>query len=145
MTRRIVMNPILRFFYCVILIGLISACTESELPSTAAPETPTDSGLPPVDLVVEGNYVVSMDENQTVISNGAVAVRDGLIVALGAADEIAAAYTASETLSGDNRIVMPGLINGHSHAAMTLLRGVADDLALMDWLNNYIFPAEPTR
>jgi 5-methylthioadenosine/S-adenosylhomocysteine deaminase len=47
-----------------------------------------------------------------------------------------------ETLDGENRIVMPGLINGHSHAAMTLFRGVADDLALMDWLNNYIFPSE---
>jgi len=45
-------------------------------------------------------------------------------------------------LEGTERIVMPGLINGHSHAAMTLLRGVADDLALMDWLENYIFPAE---
>jgi 5-methylthioadenosine/S-adenosylhomocysteine deaminase len=45
-------------------------------------------------------------------------------------------------LGGDDRVVLPGLVNGHSHAAMTLLRGVEDDLALMDWLNNYIFPAE---
>jgi 5-methylthioadenosine/S-adenosylhomocysteine deaminase len=47
-----------------------------------------------------------------------------------------------ETLTGENRVVMPGLVNGHQHAAMTLLRGLADDLVLMDWLNNYIFPAE---
>ena len=53
-----------------------------------------------------------------------------------------AEYSATETLAGEHRVVMPGLVNGHSHAAMTLLRGVADDLALMDWLNNYIFPAE---
>ncbi len=142
MTRRDSMNPSARFFCSVIFIGLVTACTQSESPSKAAPETRTDAGLIQVDLVVKGDYIISMDEKQTVISNGAVAVRDGLIVALGAADEISAAYSASETLSGDNRIVMPGLINGHSHAAMTLLRGVADDLPLMEWLNDYIFPAE---
>ena len=95
-----------------------------------------------IDLIVEGDHVVTMDEAMTVIENGAVAIDDGVILAVGPAGEINAAYTATPVLPGDNRIVMPGLINGHSHAAMTLLRGVADDLALMDWLNNYIFPAE---
>ncbi len=83
-----------------------------------------------------------MDGDRTVIENGALAIDDGLIVAVGAADEINADYPAAEVLDGANRILLPGLVNGHSHAAMTLLRGVADDLALMDWLNNYIFPAE---
>jgi 5-methylthioadenosine/S-adenosylhomocysteine deaminase len=96
----------------------------------------------PIDLIVLGDHVVTMDSAATVIENGAVAINDGIILAVGTADEISAAYTAEKTLAGDNRIVMPGLVNGHSHAAMTLLRGVADDLALMDWLNNYIFPAE---
>jgi 5-methylthioadenosine/S-adenosylhomocysteine deaminase len=95
-----------------------------------------------IDLIVEGDHVVTMDEAMTVIENGAVAIDDGVILAVGPAGEIKAAYAAAEVLNGDNRIVMPGLVNGHSHAAMTLLRGVADDLALMDWLNNYIFPAE---
>jgi 5-methylthioadenosine/S-adenosylhomocysteine deaminase len=95
-----------------------------------------------IDLIVLGDYVISMDESATVIKNGAVAIDDGLILALGSAAEISVQYSATETLAGDGRIVMPGLINGHSHAAMTLLRGVADDLALMDWLTNYIFPAE---
>ena len=95
-----------------------------------------------IDLIVEGDHVVTMDAAMTVIENGAVAIDDGVIIAVGSADEIAATYEARQTLAGDNRIVMPGLVNGHSHAAMTLLRGVADDLALMDWLNNYIFPAE---
>ena len=108
MTRRDSMNPSARFFCSVIFIGLVAACTQSESPSRAAPETRTDAGLIQVDLVVEGDYIISMDEKQTVISNGAVAVRDGLIVALGAADEISAAYSAPETLSGNNRIVMPG-------------------------------------
>jgi 5-methylthioadenosine/S-adenosylhomocysteine deaminase len=95
-----------------------------------------------IDLIVEGDHVVTMDAAMTVIETGAVAIDDGVILAVGPASEINASYTAAQVLTGDNRIVMPGLINGHSHAAMTLLRGVADDLALMDWLNNYIFPAE---
>jgi 5-methylthioadenosine/S-adenosylhomocysteine deaminase len=95
-----------------------------------------------VDLIVNGQTVVTMDAAATVIENGAVAIKDGVIVALGSSDTITAGYSAAKVLDGAQRVVMPGLINGHSHAAMTLLRGVADDLALMDWLNNYIFPAE---
>ena len=95
-----------------------------------------------IDLIVEGDYVVTMNVEGTVIPGGAVAVNDGVILAIGTAADIHAGFSAVDTLDGVNRIVMPGLVNGHSHAAMTLLRGVADDLALMDWLNNYIFPAE---
>jgi len=95
-----------------------------------------------IDLIIAGDYVVTMDRDSNVIVDGAVAIDDGLIIAIGPAEELNAQYNARSNLSGENRIVMPGLINGHSHAAMTLLRGVADDLALMDWLNNYIFPAE---
>ncbi len=83
-----------------------------------------------------------MDANGTIIDDGAVAIDDGIIIAIGNRDEIHSQYSAVEVLAGTDHIVMPGLVNGHSHAAMTLLRGVADDLALMDWLNNYIFPAE---
>ena len=95
-----------------------------------------------IDLIVKGDHIVSMDAAGTVIENGAIAVDEGLIIAIGSAADIEAEYSAIETLDGTNRVVMPGLVNGHSHAAMTLLRGVADDLALMDWLQNYIFPAE---
>jgi 5-methylthioadenosine/S-adenosylhomocysteine deaminase len=95
-----------------------------------------------IDLIVKGSHVVTMDTADTVIENGAIAIDDGVIVAIGSAADIDATYSAVETLDGDKRVVMPGLVNGHSHAAMTLLRGVADDLALMDWLQNYIFPAE---
>ncbi|MDH4126671.1 MAG: amidohydrolase family protein, partial [Gammaproteobacteria bacterium] len=100
------------------------------------------NGSDKIDLIVMGQSVVTMDAAGTVIDNGAVAIDDGIIIAVGDGDDITARYTAAETISGGQRILMPGLVNGHSHAAMTLLRGVADDLALMDWLNNYIFPAE---
>lgn len=106
---------------------------------TAACQPVTDDAI---DLIVEGDYVVTMDTSATVIENGAVAVDEGVILAVGPADEIAAKYAATETLEGRARVVMPGLVNGHSHAPMTLLRGVADDLTLMEWLQNYIFPAE---
>jgi 5-methylthioadenosine/S-adenosylhomocysteine deaminase len=95
-----------------------------------------------VDLMVLGDWVVTMDAGRRIIEHGAVAVDEGVILAVGTADEIRSAYIALETLPGEARVVMPGLVNGHTHAAMTLLRGVADDLNLMDWLENYIFPAE---
>ena len=142
MTRIESANPSVRFFFTAFLISLVCACTQSEAPSEGAPEALTDVSLTQVDLIVEGNYIVTMDENQTVIKDGAVAIEDGLIVALASAKAINAQFRSTNLMAGDKQIVMPGLINGHSHAAMTLLRGVADDLALMDWLNNYIFPAE---
>jgi cytosine/adenosine deaminase-related metal-dependent hydrolase len=113
---------------------LFTACTPAEPPAEAAADA--------IDLIVPGDYVVTMDPHLTVIENGAVAVDDGVIIAVGSATEIESRYTALETLPGGGRVVMPGLVNGHSHAAMTLLRGVADDLALMEWLQNYLFPAE---
>jgi 5-methylthioadenosine/S-adenosylhomocysteine deaminase len=117
------------------LLVIVAACTEAPAPTTA-----TQANF--IDLIILGDHIVTMDAAGTIYENGAIAIDDGLILAVGAAAEITASYNAAETLAGKNRVVMPGLINGHSHAAMTLLRGVADDLALMDWLNNYIFPAE---
>lgn len=123
----------------VALLLLLAACSQDN----AVPETsPIRASDDDIDLIVYGSSVVTMDAAETVYTDGAVAIDEGLIIAVGSAGDIDARYTASETLAGDDRIVMPGLINGHSHAAMTLLRGIADDLALMDWLNNYIFPSE---
>jgi 5-methylthioadenosine/S-adenosylhomocysteine deaminase len=121
-----------------VLLLALGACNQGE-PQTADSQ---DDAATLVDLIVEGNYVISMDEAGSVYENGAVAIDGGAIVAIGPAADISASYKATEIVAGENRIVMPGLVNGHSHAAMTLLRGVADDLDLMDWLNNYIFPAE---
>jgi 5-methylthioadenosine/S-adenosylhomocysteine deaminase len=126
-----------------VLLLLLAACAPPAPTAEAqAPAAPADTDGEPIDLVVEGRYVLTMDESMTVIPDGAVAIDDGVIVALGPAAEIDGRYAAAARLEGGNRIVMPGLVNGHSHAAMTLLRGVADDLELMTWLNDYIFPAE---
>ena len=131
-------NTIRRSGLTAIVLAMF-ACTQDTAPPSPSSVGPSDDQI---DLIVLGDFVVSMDEAMTVHEHGAVAIDDGLILALGPADDIIAEYSAVETLGGEDRIVMPGLVNGHSHAAMTLLRGVADDLALMDWLNNYIFPAE---
>ncbi len=101
-----------------------------------------DNSRQNVDLIATGDYLVTMTEGDNFIENGAIAVRDGAIVATGTRTHIEKHYVADETLSGEGRILMPGLINGHSHAAMTLLRGIADDLPLQQWLEEYIFPAE---
>lgn len=95
-----------------------------------------------VELIVGGDFVVTMNGAQPVISNGAVAIKNGKIVAVDTKDKIAAAYRANRTLPGEGMVLMPGLVNGHSHSAMVMFRGLADDLALQDWLQNYIFPAE---
>ncbi len=95
-----------------------------------------------VDLIVHGRYVVTMAGDNQVIEHGAVAVDDGVIVAVGHGSEIAAKFSAEKEITGKDRILMPGLVNGHTHTAMVLFRGMADDLTLMTWLQNYIFPME---
>ncbi|HEX5789460.1 MAG TPA: amidohydrolase family protein [Woeseiaceae bacterium] len=122
----------------ILLAAWLGGCNDG----TPPPGTAGDATRGQVDLIIEGDHVVTMDAGRRIIEDGAVAIDEGVILAVAPAAEIASAYTAAETLPGDGRVVMPGLVNGHSHAAMTLLRGVADDLALMEWLNDYIFPAE---
>lgn len=104
-----------------------------------------------VDLIVAGDYVVTMDDarddgsgnaTMTVIKAGAVAVDGGEIVAVGDARDIARRYRGRDRLDGAGKLVMPGLVNGHTHAAMSLMRGIADDIELLEWLEKYIFPAE---
>lgn len=95
-----------------------------------------------VDLIVAGGTFVTMDAQMRVIEDGAMAVKDGRIVQVGQLRDVTAKYVAHETIDGRGHIIIPGLINGHTHIPMTLFRGLADDLALSDWLNNYIFPAE---
>lgn len=95
-----------------------------------------------VDLIVKGGTFVTMDAEMRVIENGALAVKDGKIVEVGPSTEVVNKYAARQTIDGRGRIIIPGLINGHTHIPMTLFRGLADDLDLNEWLTNYIFPAE---
>ena len=83
-----------------------------------------------------------MDPHDTLIERGAVAVSADCIVEVGTEDALNASYQAARTIDARGGIIMPGLVNAHTHAAMTCFRGLADDLPLMTWLNDYIFPAE---
>jgi 5-methylthioadenosine/S-adenosylhomocysteine deaminase len=95
-----------------------------------------------VSLVIIGGTVVTVDPSHHVFSPGAVAVNGRDIVAVGRADDIGRRFTGAETIDASGQVVLPGLVNTHGHAPMVLYRGLADDLALMDWLQQYIFPAE---
>jgi 5-methylthioadenosine/S-adenosylhomocysteine deaminase len=95
-----------------------------------------------IDLLVVGGTVVTMDSAFRVVENGAVAVRGERIVAVGSAGDLETRYRPAKSIDATGRIVLPGLVNTHTHAAMTLLRGVADDVELMVWLTQYIWPAE---
>ncbi|HDI61067.1 MAG TPA: amidohydrolase [Desulfobacteraceae bacterium] len=96
--------------------------------------------MPEQELVIYNATVVTMDADSTILPRGYVMVRDGGIAAVEAGDPPATA--GGERLDAEGGLVLPGLINTHTHAAMTLFRGLADDLPLMQWLESYIFPAE---
>ena len=87
------------------------------------------------DLLVIGGAVITMDAQHRVIEDGAVAVRGDSIVAVGQTAELEPKFEAARTIDAHGAIVMPGLINGHAHAAMSLFRGIADDRSLEDWLH----------
>ncbi len=93
------------------------------------------------DLLIINGTVITMDREDSVIENGAVAVIGENIAAVGEADELSS-LKASKRIDARGGIIMPGLINAHTHASMTIFRGLADDLPLMTWLNDHIFPAE---
>jgi 5-methylthioadenosine/S-adenosylhomocysteine deaminase len=94
------------------------------------------------DLVIEARWIIPVEPAGIVLEDHAVAIADGKILALLPRDEIRARYRPAESLHLDSHALIPGLINLHSHAAMTLMRGLADDLQLMDWLSKHIWPAE---
>jgi 5-methylthioadenosine/S-adenosylhomocysteine deaminase len=83
-----------------------------------------------------------MNEGRTILDDGALAIKGDSIVAVGPRSEIEAKYTAADALSASGKLILPGLINGHTHVPMTLFRGLHDDVTLDDWLRKYIFPAE---
>ena len=100
------------------------------------------SAAEPADLVVSAGAVLTMDATGKIVRNGAVAVRGGRILAVGPAVEITRRFRARRHIRRPDALLTPGLINGHTHAPMSLLRGIADDVPLQTWLERFIFPAE---
>ncbi len=117
-----------RWCSCLLFLALAaSACAQAPLQ---------------VDAIWSARWVVTMDAQRRVIENGAVAVTGDHIVEVAAKAEIDRRYRAAQRLDRPDAILAPGLINTHTHAAMSLFRGVADDMNLQDWLQKFIFPAE---
>jgi 5-methylthioadenosine/S-adenosylhomocysteine deaminase len=93
----------------------------------------------PCDLLLTNAHVLTMDDQFTMYATGAVAIAGGKILAVGTIDT---EYEPLDTIDCRGRVVMPGLVNAHTHAPMTLLRGLADDLRLDVWLLGYMMPVE---
>jgi 5-methylthioadenosine/S-adenosylhomocysteine deaminase len=117
---------------CVVLLSLASS------PQLAAAKPQKQAA----DSLIVGGTIVTMDSQRRVIENGTVAIKGGSIVDIGPAAEINANYASKTRIDATGKLVLPGFINGHTHAPMTLLRGLKDDVALDIWLKDYIFPAE---
>ena len=120
----------IKFIALVLLISLAQSTTMAQRRKTN------------VDLIIRGGTIVTMDSQRRVIEKGGVAIKDGRIVAVDDSADIDRQYAAREVINAAGKVVIPGLINGHTHVPMTLFRGIADDLDLQEWLTKYIFPAE---
>jgi len=96
----------------------------------------------PVDLLIEARWIIPVEPDNATLEHHAIAVNKGRIAAILPIGEARARFTATETVSLPDHLVTPGFVNLHCHAAMTLMRGLADDLPLMRWLQEAIWPAE---
>jgi 5-methylthioadenosine/S-adenosylhomocysteine deaminase len=94
------------------------------------------------DLIITKGIPLTMAPGSVPIQNGAVAISGGRIAAVGTTSEIKKSFVAPKTIDARGGLIMPGLVNAHTHAAMTCYRGLADDLPLMEWLTEFVFPAE---
>src|SRR5437899_3100254 len=115
----------------IALIGLL--CSVSSIYAQTKKEK--------ADLIVTGGAVVTMNAERRIIEDGAVAVKGDAIVAVGPRAAVEAKYSGAQTIDAKGKLVLPGLINGHTHVPMTLLRGLKDDVTLEEWLTKAIFPA----
>ena len=96
-----------------------------------------------IDILITGGILLTMSDSMEVVENPVIGIRDGKILFVDTGyDPQSNPYNAGEVIDAAESIIMPGLINTHTHLPMTCFRGLADDIPLKDWLNNYIFPAE---
>jgi 5-methylthioadenosine/S-adenosylhomocysteine deaminase len=95
-----------------------------------------------IDTLISARWIIPVEPPGRVLEDHALAINEGRIVAILPKQEAFACYRAAVCVEGPCHVLMPGLVNTHTHAAMTLLRGLADDLPLMEWLSQHIWPAE---
>ncbi|HSS21355.1 MAG TPA: amidohydrolase [Pyrinomonadaceae bacterium] len=124
----------------LIVVALATMLVAAVFP--AAAQRSKGERMKRVDLLVLNGTLVTMDKDRRVIADAAIAIDHGRVVAAGSRHDLARLYTATQTVDATGKVIIPGLINGHTHIPMTLFRGLADDLDLQEWLTKYIFPAE---
>ncbi|NBQ58493.1 MAG: amidohydrolase, partial [Opitutaceae bacterium] len=117
----------------IILLSLLTPAISPAQPVTNTP------ALQPADLIITHAHIVTMNATREVIPDGAVIIRDARILAVGPS-AIALQYTAKKTIDARGDLVVPGMINTHTHASMTVFRGLGDDVP--DRLRRFIFPLE---
>jgi 5-methylthioadenosine/S-adenosylhomocysteine deaminase len=119
---------------CAVLV--LAAAVAASTGNTAAQQSSA------VSLIIANGIVITVDGTRRVLNPGSVAINGAEIVAVDTPAAIAGRYKSAQTIDATGKVVMPGLINTHTHAAMVMYRGLGNDLKLMDWLQKYIFPAE---
>jgi 5-methylthioadenosine/S-adenosylhomocysteine deaminase len=122
-------------------LGLAVGLSAQPAPGPSGPAAVQTTGRE-ISLIVSGGTILTQNAAHVVLAPGALAIDGTDIVAVDRPDAIRRRFTARETIDARDQVILPGLINTHTHAPMVLYRGLADDLALMDWLKQYIFPAE---
>jgi len=132
------LKVLLAFLLFVFISFPVNAQKRTKIPPIATVKDPSTAG----NVLILGGTVVTMDASRRVIENGAIAVKKGTIVEVGTAPDLRKKYPRLSLIFTDGKVIIPGLINTHTHVPMTLFRGISDDLDLNDWLTKYIFPAE---
>ena len=95
-----------------------------------------------VDTIINARWIIPVDDNNQVLENHALVINHGRIIDISPSDSVDQRFDAADRIDLTGHALIPGLINSHTHASMSLFRGLADDMPLMDWLNNHIWPAE---
>ena len=98
--------------------------------------------MEPVDTLIFARWIIPVVPRNRLLEDAAVAIRNGRIVAICPREKACTGFQAAEAFHLQEHVLIPGLVNAHTHAAMTLMRGIADDLPLMEWLNEHIWPRE---
>ena len=128
----------LKFYFAFLLLFTFSYSTIAQ----AVPHTQKYVAPWSCDLLIVGGTVVTMDAGRRVIEDGAIAIKDGKIAMVGMRAAVTHKLTAKRTINAAGKVIIPGLINTHTHVPMSLFRGIADDMDLQEWLTKFIFPAE---
>ncbi|HJS50514.1 MAG TPA: amidohydrolase family protein, partial [Pyrinomonadaceae bacterium] len=136
-------HHVIAVFVCVGLVAnAISQISPLDPKYTGGTRKALIGPMVTVDVVILGGTIVTMDGERRLIENGGIAIKADKIVGVGTRADITKQYSAKRTINAAGKVIIPGLINTHTHIPMVLFRGISDDLDLQEWLTKYIFPAE---